>query len=155
MVRLLKKLPVLFLEVNCYFYAQSTKKLPTMSYQNLLLIDDDEDDQMMFLDAIQELSSSITCKAFDNAFEALNLLVAKTLKPEIIFLDLNMPIMNGEEFLREIKLHTELRAIPVIILSTSSVVDVIDKMMAMGAHDFITKPNSYTQLTSMLKRIIN
>lgn len=125
-----------------------------MTYKNVLLIDDDEDDQEIFLDAVMEVSTSITCNAISNAVEALNKLVSKILEPEVIFLDLNMPIMDGEQFLKEIKLHPELREIPVIIYSTTSVEQIILKMKSMGAHDFITKPNSFFELKSILKSLL-
>lgn len=125
-----------------------------MAYNNLLLIDDDEDDHEIFLTAVAEISASIRCVALFDAAEALRKLIAKALQPDVIFLDLNMPVMNGRQFLTEIKQDAALRAIPVIIFSTSSQPKTIAAMKELGAHDFITKPGLYDELVKLLKRIL-
>lgn len=71
--------------------------------------------------------------------------------PDAIFLDLNMPIMDGFQFLREIKSLSALQSIPVIILSTSSQQETVDAAKKMGAQGFITKPSDYYQLVDILK----
>jgi CheY-like chemotaxis protein len=126
-----------------------------MSFRNILLIDDDEDDHEIFLTAVQSISSSVTCRALYNAKEALELLKENKLNPEVIFLDLNMPVMNGQQFLTEIKKDKELKNIPVIIFSTSSHQPTIELMKELGAHDFITKPERYDSLIALLTPIIS
>jgi CheY-like chemotaxis protein len=125
-----------------------------VTYKNLLLIDDDEDDHEIFLTATAEVSPGIRCVAMFDAAEALHKLLAQALRPEVIFLDLNMPGMNGQQFLTEIKKDAELRSLPVIIFSTSSQPHTIETMKALGAHDFITKPALYDELVNVLKRIL-
>jgi len=66
-----------------------------MRYKNILLIDDDDEDQEIFLSAVEEVSNSASCIAFSGATEALKKLATKDINPDVIFLDLNMPIMNG------------------------------------------------------------
>ena len=80
-----------------------------MPYKNILLIDDDDDDQEIFLSAVEQVSESVTCVALGNATEALHQLTTKAIVPDIIFLDLNMPIMNGQQFLTEIKKNAALK----------------------------------------------
>jgi CheY-like chemotaxis protein len=121
-----------------------------MLYRNLLLIDDDEDDQEIFLTAIQQVSRSVTSHLFDNASQALDKLRSKELIPDVIFLDLNMPVMNGQQFLTEIKKISDLKHIPVIIFSTSSHSPTIQLMKDLGAHDFITKPERFDLLITTL-----
>ncbi|NIJ54336.1 response regulator [Dyadobacter arcticus] len=124
-----------------------------MLYQNVLLIDDDEDDQEIFLNALEKATHSVNCLAFDSAGEALNKLLRKEIRTDVIFLDLNMPLMNGQQFLSEIKRKELLRDIPVIILSTSSNVNVIELTKKLGAMDFITKPDRFEDLITVLKSI--
>ena len=126
-----------------------------MKYQNLLLIDDDEDDQEIFLAALNEISASVKCSAFSAAREALSMLISKEINPEVIFLDLNMPVMNGQQFLVEIKKIKELENIPIIIFSTSSHPGTIQLTKELGAADFITKPNNFDGLINILKPIID
>jgi CheY-like chemotaxis protein len=126
-----------------------------VTYKNLLLIDDDEDDHEIFLTATAEVSPVVRCVAMFDAAEALRKLTAKALRPEVIFLDLNMPGMNGEQFLTEIKKDADLRSLPIIIFSTSSQPRTIEAMKALGAHDFITKPGLYDELVDVLKRILS
>ena len=125
-----------------------------MAFKNLLLIDDDEDDHEIFLTAAAEVSPIIRCVAMFDAAEALQKLMAKALRPEVIFLDLNMPGMNGQQFLTEIKKDAELRSLPVIIFSTTSQPQTIEAMKALGAYDFITKPGLFDELVQVLKRVL-
>lgn len=125
-----------------------------MSYQTLLLIDDDEDDQEIFVTAASAVSESVRCIAILDAREALRKLSDKEINPDVIFLDLNMPIMNGQQFLSELKKHHELRAIPVIIFSTSSSHHTIKSLKDLGASDFITKPSLYNELVEILKPLL-
>lgn len=122
-----------------------------MLYQNILLIDDDEDDLEIFQAALQSVTSSVECRAFDKASEALAKLSAKTLTPDLIFLDLNMPIISGQEFLIKIKKDDFLRDIPVIVFSTSSSKSVAEEAKNLGALAFITKPDNFEDLKSLLK----
>jgi CheY-like chemotaxis protein len=125
-----------------------------MRYKNILLIDDDDDDQEIFLSAVEELSGSVHCIALSGATDALQKLTSKILHPDVIFLDLNMPIMNGQQFLVEIKKNEELKNIPVIIFSTTSHCTTIQHTKKLGAFDFITKPARYDELIKILTAFI-
>ncbi|MEO5889598.1 MAG: response regulator [Ferruginibacter sp.] len=126
-----------------------------MAYRNILLIDDDVEDQEIFREALQVLSDSLICTAFSNAKEALNKLTVDALNPDVIFLDLNMPIMSGQEFLTYVKKLDTKKDIPVIIFSTSSNPSTIQVTKDLGAIDFITKPDRFDRLVEILKPIIN
>jgi CheY-like chemotaxis protein len=75
--------------------------------------------------------------------------------PDIIFLDLNMPRMNGLEFLKAIKTHRSYKRIPVIIYTTSSNPEDIRKTKDLGATDFVTKPSDFDELYQKLITILN
>ena len=125
-----------------------------MPFQNILLIDDDEEDQEIFLAAVEEVSPATGCTCLSDATGALASLTAKDIRPDVIFLDLNMPVMNGRQFLQRIKQSTLLEDIPVVIFTTSSDPATIQQMKDMGAHDFITKPSSYDELVETLAPFI-
>jgi CheY-like chemotaxis protein len=99
----------------------------------ILLIDDDEDDAEIFGLAIAEISDEFSLKVMHSASEALKSLSTKELQPEVIFLDLNMPVMNGQTFLREIKKNPQLASIPVVIFSTSSQLSTMQLTRELGA----------------------
>lgn len=122
-----------------------------MNFKNILLIDDDRDDQQMFVSAAFEISDNISCTAIGNTASALEKLKTKVIIPDIIFLDLNMPVMNGQQFLTEIKKDETLKEIPVIIFTTSSHAPTKKITKDLGAQDFITKPNRYEELKKILE----
>jgi CheY-like chemotaxis protein len=123
--------------------------------KNILLVDDDADDQLFFTDALKEIDSGIQCVIANNGKEALEQLRNFSTRPEILFLDLNMPFQNGYEFLKHFKNEPHLSDIPVIIFTTSS--DRKDAELAhrLGAHLFFSKPNEFSQLCSGLEYILN
>lgn len=125
-----------------------------MIFSNILLIDDDDDDQEIFQSAVQQISTSVQYKYLNSAREALQKLSSREVSPEVIFLDLNMPLMSGQEFLVQIKQKELLSDIPIIIFSTSSDPTTKELTKALGAYDFITKPSDFDQLVDLLKPLI-
>ena len=90
-----------------------------MKHKTILLVDDDEDDQLIFKDAIKETSSEIECLTAANGRDAFLQLEKASSTPSLIFLDLNMPVMNGFEFLERLKESDGFKKIPVVIYTTS------------------------------------
>jgi CheY-like chemotaxis protein len=125
-----------------------------MAYQNILLIDDDVDDREIFMAALKSASAEAGFNSYQNAAEALTQLAGKKITTDIIFLDLNMPVMNGGEFLFAIKKHHGLKDIPVVVLSTSSQPEMIRQAMALGAKQFITKPDRFSDLVQILNSFV-
>src|SRR4051812_39600015 len=86
-----------------------------------LVVDDDPDDRDFFMEAINELYPSSHCYSAFNGEDALDKMRLKLKQiPDFIFLDLNMPRMDGWQCLTEIKSDQKLKNIPVIIFTTSS-----------------------------------
>lgn len=126
-----------------------------MTYKHILLVDDDTEDQEIFETALELVGENLQCTSFSNAKDALHKLVAGEVNPDVIFLDLNMPVMSGQEFLMKIKKQDGICDIPVIIFSTSSNQNTIKQMKELGAVDFLTKPSRFDTLVDSLKPIIN
>ena len=122
-------------------------------FANIMLIDDDEDDREIFASAIAQIGAVENFTEFSCPVEALHALKRKEVHPDLIFLDLNMPKMNGQEFLSKIKEELLLRDIPVVIFSTSGSYRNIKSTMDLGALEYITKPYRFDQLVSVLNRI--
>lgn len=120
----------------------------------ILLVDDDDDDQLIFKEALKEITGDTDCAAVGNGFEALCFLRENIQMPRIIFLDLNMPLMNGIECLREIRGQELWKLIPVVIFTTSN--NPADKSMSekMGAAFFLTKTPDFNQLKARLGEIL-
>lgn len=104
--------------------------------------------------ALKSASEDAALLLFQNAAEALDQLASGAIVTDLIFLDLNMPVMNGQEFLFAIKKHGQLRDIPVVVLSTSSHPETIKETMALGAQQFITKPDRFSDLVQILNSFV-
>lgn len=115
-----------------------------------LLIDDDIDDIEIFGIAIDELGKDIKCFTAIDGAEALKMLGNENFVPDYIFLDLNMPRMNGKQCLIEIKKIPRLAQVPVIMYSTSSSQRDVDETKKLGATFFLTKPSTISSLTEIL-----
>lgn len=120
-----------------------------MKYKNILQIDDDSDDCNFFLEALEEVSAA-AYTAIHNPVQALQKLIDNEIHPDLIILDINMPIMNGLEVLHEIKKEEYIKNIPVIIFSTSIPIEVKNKMKDLGIMDYFIKPNDFNVLKKIL-----
>ena len=126
-----------------------------MTFKQFLLVDDDKDDRELFCEALEDVSKEISCHTAAGANEALALLA--TLhpgKPDVIFLDINMPLVSGWECLTLLKKNEQYKDIPVIIYSTSSHSRDIEIAHDLGAHRFITKPHDYKLLINVLTEVV-
>ena len=119
-----------------------------------LLADDDADDKTLFCEALSEIDPAIVCHTASDGREALEILSEqRTKKPSIIFLDINMPVMDGWQCLGKLKEHSDHKDIPVIMYSTSSYQRDIEQALEGGAFCFFTKPSDYRELRSILRLI--
>lgn len=124
-----------------------------MKYKSILQIDDDYDDCDFFLEALGEVSAA-SYTAIHNPVHALQKLVCNEIRPDLIFLDINMPIMNGMELLTELKKKDLVKNIPVIIFSTSVSSDIENKLQDLGAIGYYVKPNDLNLMKTILKNLV-
>ncbi len=121
----------------------------------IMIVDDDAEDCELFHEAINEIDPEIKCWTAKDGKAAINLLTRElVILPDYIFLDINMPIMNGRETLGELKKNSRLRDIPVIMYSTTSDTKEIKSFYSLGAHDFLIKPNNFNKLVEALSSIV-
>jgi CheY-like chemotaxis protein len=105
----------------------------------VLLIDDDADDREIFSWAIRNICPAADTNTAIDGQDALEKLEEEDYRPDIIFLDLNMPRMNGFDFLTEIRQRDEWSGLPVIVYSTSSNPRDMARCRDIGATDYIVK----------------
>ncbi|MDQ3051311.1 MAG: response regulator [Bacteroidota bacterium] len=125
------------------------------NHKKILLVDDDKDDQLFFIDAINEIEPEVECIVANNGLEAIVHLNSIAPLPTLIFLDLNMPFMNGFECLSEIKKAEKFKSIPVVIFTTTNHPIDQDRMRSMGAKLFLTKPPDFRVLKTKLDAILH
>jgi len=104
-----------------------------------MIVDDDKDDRFFFRSAIRKNNPSYECIEAEDGADALEQLRKAKQLPDFIFLDLNMPKMDGRECLKELKKDKNLNKIPVIIYSTSGYQVDIKVTKELGADYFLTK----------------
>jgi CheY-like chemotaxis protein len=120
----------------------------------VLLIDDDIEDWEIFSLAMTEISPSIVCVHKGYCEPAIEAVSNKTITPDYIFLDLNMPRMPGRECLFHLKQIEHVQHIPVIIYSTSNRALERKELLEAGATFYICKTNTFAELVDQLKLVI-
>lgn len=121
--------------------------------KTILLVEDDKDDQEFFVEALSQISNTSLFGIANDGVEALQHLNEEKSLPDMIFMDINMPRMNGIECLKEIAKSSLAKNIPVIMLSTST--DNIELVRQLGGRAFLEKPCLNGMLKSHIERIIN
>ena len=122
----------------------------------ILLVDDDAEDQFIFCDAIETVDNNVPVHVECCGVDALNYLssLPHDLLPCVVLADLNMPKMNGNELLRNLKRNEHFKSIPVIIYTTSVNVTEKEACLGFGAQDYITKPMSYQQSIEVAQMVV-
>lgn len=119
-----------------------------------LLIDDDADDHEIFKLALETVDKSINCVCIGESIDAIKKLKTDNLfLPAIIFVDINMPVMNGMECLAEIKKIEHLKNVPVIFYSTFADPEKLSEMKELGAVEYFEKPSDMDVLADKLYSI--
>ena len=149
---------------NIFFSAEKPTRFTKPSEQILVstldkkkvtvfIADDDEDDRDIFMEVITDVVPHADVTVAKNGIELMGLLSAATAIPDVIFLDLNMPLMNGQECLDKIRANGKLKNIPIIIYSTSNSREHIDETFKKGATFYFPKPTSFKDLKQMISKL--
>ena len=124
-------------------------------YTYVVLADDDEDDRLFFTDAFEELKMQTKVDVYKDGIELMNALnQSKAILPNILFLDLNMPMKSGLECLKEIKMNPRFKNISIAIYSTSASEEDIEDTFVNGANVYIKKPNDFKILKKILSDVV-
>ncbi len=124
-------------------------------YTHIILADDDEDDRLFFTDAFSEIKINTKVQTFKDGLELINYLeLDDSILPEILFLDLNMPKLNGIETLHRIKENKKFDNIAIAIYSTSSSEEHIEQTFVLGANIYIKKPSDFNTLKKVLSDVV-
>ncbi len=122
---------------------------------NVTLADDDEDDRLLFFDAFSELKINTKVHLVNDGVSLLEYLNDEAeILPNIVFLDLNMPLKSGMDCLREIKSNPLFQEVVVVIYSTSASETDIEQTFVEGANVYIKKPNDFKTLKKILSEVI-
>ncbi|MDO7172324.1 response regulator [Mariniflexile sp. AS56] len=122
---------------------------------NIILVDDDEDDRMLFSEALEEISLKTTLELFKHGQELLDYLFQPNIElPNLVFLDINMPIINGMQCLTEIRNNTKLKDLFIAMYSTSSSEKDIEDSFKLGANIYINKPSSFSKLCEIVEKTL-
>ncbi|HZY81480.1 MAG TPA: response regulator [Cyclobacteriaceae bacterium] len=121
----------------------------------ILLADDDAVDRELFSEALKSTQVKFRLDEVSGGEEVFAHLNSVAQKPDLIILDLNMPVKDGRETLRELKANKNFKCIPVVILSTSNSHFDVRHSYDSGASLFLTKPHSFHDLVEMLNLLLN
>lgn len=127
----------------------------------LLIADDDEDDRLLIQEALGEAGFEVEMTFCTNGEELLTHLTTLTesphltssMLPDLVLLDLNMPLKGGMDVIRELRAQDDFRTLPIIVLTTSKDVHDAAASYALGANSFMSKPHSYDRLVEMMSSI--
>jgi CheY-like chemotaxis protein len=119
------------------------------------IADDDPEDRELFIEALRSIDALCECITATDGEDALSKLNDGLPQlPDFIFLDLNMPRINGRDCLAAIKKNSRINQIPVIIYSTSAEKKDMQETIQSGAAYFLQKPNRFDDLSKALSNII-
>ncbi|MEI7528476.1 MAG: response regulator [Elusimicrobiota bacterium] len=126
---------------------------------NILLVEDNEDDVIIARRAFREFKFISTVHIARDGQEALDMLSGAggregeaPLRPSLILLDITLPLMDGIAVLKQLKAAPRLRAIPVVMLTTSSRHEDIVRSYENGAVSYITKPASLAEFLELVRK---
>lgn len=123
---------------------------------HIMLADDDDDDRQFFKEAFEDIEIKHHISLFNNGVLLMEYLTnPENPLPDIIFLDLNMPMKSGKDCLKEIRNIPRLKSITVAIYSTSSADKDIEDTFISGANVYICKPVDFNTLKKTLKNVIS
>jgi two-component system, response regulator len=125
----------------------------------LLVAEDDPDDQFLIQDVIDRVSLvDIEARFVENGVDLIACLEEKNEKsnpPQLVMLDLNMPLMDGREALRRIKNNPSLSGIPIVILTTSRAEEDVQYCRRFGVAAYYNKPSSIAELKQIIRDLVD
>jgi CheY-like chemotaxis protein len=128
--------------------------MASMNIRHILIVDDDEDDRDFITYALSLVDSGIQCSYAADGKQAIVELLQADQLPDLVLLDINMPVMDGLQFLKFRQANPVLAAIPVIVHSTATDAQTAEQTLLLGANRFASKTNTVDGMVQLLKQII-
>ena len=130
----------------------------TLEPANVLLVEDNQDDVELTLEALRDSRVHMNIHVVENGLAAMAFLrgegaYAEKPRPDLILLDLNLPVMDGREVLKAMRDDPHLTDIPVVVLTTSEAEEDIMNAYKLHANCYITKPVDFLQFTQIIQQI--
>ncbi len=125
-----------------------------LRFQSIFLADDDTDDVEIFQYALNTVHPQCMLTVAVNGVELLEKLHQAAALPDLVFVDINMPLMNGFETIEKIKTDDRLKDIPVIFYSTSFEQPERKRAFELGADHYLMKPNDVTVLKNIIRELL-
>ncbi len=127
----------------------------------ILMADDDQDDCLLVKDAFKESRLVNDLRFVDDGEDLMDYLyhrgkyadIISSPRPGLVLLDLNMPRKDGREALKEIKSDSDLRSIPIVVLTTSKQEEDIIRSYDVGANSYVTKPVTFKGLVEVMRSL--
>lgn len=119
-----------------------------------VLIVDDSPAMRSFIGRVLDLSGMEIGERLEAGHGAEALEILNRSWVDVILTDINMPVMNGEEFLTAVCARGDLRTVPVVVVSTDSTGSRVERMMSLGAKGYVKKPFSPELLRGELERVL-
>ena len=119
--------------------------------RNIFLVDDDEEDRELFSEALSQVDETVRLTEISNCFKLIDTLDnSETPKPDIIFLDMDMPKFNGLECLKKLKASNRTQDLKIVVLSTFAYPQYIDEAYKNGASCYYVKPTRFPKLKEII-----
>jgi CheY-like chemotaxis protein len=125
----------------------------------VLIADDDLDDQGLIKNALNSLQKDFKMITLSNGIQLIDYLLKRhsykdnTDTPNLVLLDLNMPVMDGFDVLQEIRKHQHLQQLPVYVITVSRNTDELNKALDLGANGFYSKGSSASEIVQIITEV--
>lgn len=121
----------------------------------VLLAEDDDDDRIVFAEILKAVDPSMVLFTSENGCEALKRLDQRGFSPDVIFMDIRMPVMDGIECLTKIKESRKYREIPVIIFTAFPDSKTLEECLKLGASGYIKKSENIKETVAEIKNALS
>jgi two-component system, response regulator len=130
-------------------------------FYRILIAEDDIDDQVLMKEALKECKIEIRIDTVFDGVQTLDFLLKRDAyshleyEPDLLLLDLNLPLKDGFAVLKELKKHPDLKTMPVYVISTSRNADDVNRVLDLGANGFYTKGSKSKDILQIVKELCN
>ncbi|MEM9443960.1 MAG: response regulator [Verrucomicrobiota bacterium] len=126
----------------------------------ILLVDDSDDDILLIKNAFKKCDRLSIIDAVNDGQEALNYLkqigeYSEAERPDMLLLDINMPVIGGFEVLEHLSKHDDFMSLPVVMLTTSDNEDDVTNSYKLGACSYIRKPDTFSDMKGITEKFEN